>query len=99
MEHKEQSITIKIAGKDYALKANSAEMEQLMRIAAETINQRLSAYDAKYPDKTLADKLAFVTLSETVSRLSYQKKLSALGEEAKRLQSETDRYLENIDKK
>lgn len=98
MEQKEQSITIKIAGKDYALKVNSAEMEQLMRIAAENINQRLSAYDAKFPDKTLADKLAFVTLSETVSRLSYQKKLVAVGEEMKRMLGQTDQYLENIEK-
>lgn len=95
----EQSITIKIAGKDYPLKVTSPEMEQLMRIAAETINQKLAAYDAKFPDKTLADKLAFVTLSETVSRLSYQKKISALSDEAKRMISQTDQYLNSIDKK
>lgn len=99
MEQKEQSITLKIAGKDYPLKVSSAEMEQLMRIAAESINQKLSAYDAKFPDKTLADKLAFVTLSETVSRLSYQKKISSIGEEVKRMLSQTDQYLESIDKK
>lgn len=99
MEQKEQSITIKIAGKDYPLKVTSPEMEQLMRIAAETINQKLAAYDAKFPDKTLADKLAFVTLSETVSRLSYQKKISALSDEAKRMISQTDQYLNSIDKK
>ena len=38
----EQSITLKIAGKDYPLKATSPEMEQLMRLAAETINQKLA---------------------------------------------------------
>lgn len=95
----EQSITIKIAGKDYPLKVTSPEMEQLMRIAAEAINQRLAAYEAKFPDKTLVDKLAFVTLSETVSRLSYQKKMTAISEEVKRMQDQTDSYLNNIDKK
>ena len=95
----EQSITIKIAGKDYPLKASSPEMEQLMRIAAETINQKLAAYDAKFPDKTLVDKLSFVALNETVSRLSYQKRLSSVGDEVKRMLSETDSYLANIDKK
>ncbi|MBR4134702.1 MAG: cell division protein ZapA, partial [Bacteroidales bacterium] len=40
----EQSITIKIAGKDYPLKATSPEMEQLMRLAADSINQKLAAY-------------------------------------------------------
>ena len=95
----EQSITIKIAGKDYPLKANSPEMEQLMRLAAESINQKLAAYDAKFPDKTLVDKLSFVALNETVSRMSYQKRLASAGDEAKALLSRTDAYLDSIDKK
>ena len=95
----EQSITIKIAGKDYPLKATSPEMEQLMRLAAETINQKLAVYDAKFPDKTLVDKLSFVALNETVSRMSYQKRLSSVNEEAKRMLSQTSSYLDNIDKK
>ena len=95
----EQSITIKIAGKDYPLKASSPEMEQLMRLAAETINQKLAVYDAKFPDKTLVDKLSFVALNETVSRMSYQKRLSSVNEEAKRMLSQTSSYLDNIDKK
>jgi len=95
----EQSITIKIAGKDYPLKATSPEMEQLMRLAAETINQKLAVYDAKFPDKTLVDKLSFVALNETVSRMSYQKRLASVNEEAKRMLSQTSSYLDNIDKK
>ena len=95
----EQSITIKIAGKDYPLKASSPEMEQLMRLAAETINQKLAVYDAKFPDKTLVDKLSFVALNETVSRMSFQKRLSSVGEEAKRMLSQTSSYLDSIDKK
>ena len=95
----EQSITLKIAGKDYPLKATSPEMEQLMRLAAETINQELAVYDAKFPDKTLVDKLSFVALNETVSRMSYQKRLSSVNEEAKRMLSQTSSYLDDIDKK
>ncbi len=95
----EQSITLKIAGKDYSLKANSPEMEQLMRVAAEAINKKVAAYDVKFPDKTPADKLAFVALSETVGRLSYQKKLSSANEEAARMLRETSSYLDSIDKK
>ena len=95
----EQSITIKIAGKDYPLKATSPEMEQLMRLAAETINQKLALYDAKFPDKTLVDKLSFVALNETISRMSYQKRLSSVSEEAKRMLSQTSAYLDSIDKK
>ena len=95
----EQSITLKIAGKDYSLKASSPEMEQLMRVAAEAINKKVAAYDAKFPDKTTADKLAFVALSETVGRLSYQKKLSSVNDEVKRMLGQTSEYLDNIDKK
>ena len=95
----EQSITLKIAGKDYSLKANSPEMEQLMRVAAEAINKKMEAYDAKFPDKTTVDKLAFVALGETVGRLSYQKKLSSVNDEAKRMLGQTSEYLDTIDKK
>ena len=42
----DQSITIKIAGNEYPLKAATPQIEQMMRIAAETIGKKLSAYDA-----------------------------------------------------
>lgn len=95
----DQSITLKIAGKEYAMKATSPEMEQMMRTAAEVINQKLTAYDARYPDKTLVDKLAFVALNESVARISYQKRLSVAAEEAKEMLRETDKYLDSIEKK
>ena len=91
----EQNITIKIAGKDYALKVKSPEMEQLMRIAAETINEKLMDYDSKYPEKTLADKLALISLTVTVSKLSYYRKLKSVNEEAKRMLDQTNSYLKN----
>ena len=93
-----QSIKIKIAGNEYPLVAASPEMERLMRLAAEAINQKLNAYDAKFPDKSLSDKLSFVALNETVSRLTYQKKLAEAGEEAKMLQEDVESYLRNIEK-
>ena len=92
----DQSITLRIAGKEYSLKVQSPEMEQLMRLAAENINQMLSKYDEKFPDKTLVDKLSFVTLNETVALLSTQRKLARAGEEAKALQSELEAYLDGI---
>lgn len=95
----DQSITLRIAGKEYAMKATSPEMEQLMRTSAEVINQKLQAYDAKYPDKTLVDKLAFVALNETVARVSFQKRLAAAGDEIKEMLRETDKYLDSIEKK
>lgn len=93
-----QSIKIKIAGNEYPLVASSPEMERLMRLAAEAINQKLTAYDAKFPNKSLSDKLSFVALNETVSRLTYQKRLSDAGEEANALAEDVESYLKNIEK-
>ena len=94
-----QSITLTIAGKGYPLKAEKPEMEQLMRIAAETINQKLAAYDAKFHDRSLEDKLAFVALNETVTRLTYQRRIQALEAEVNKLHSQTEAYLADIEKK
>ena len=95
----DQSITLKIAGKDYPLKATSPEMEQLMRVAAEAINKRLAQYDAKFPDKEMIDKLIFVTLNETISRIAAQRKLAACEEGEKKLLDEMSSYLDSIEKK
>ena len=94
----EQSITLKIAGKEYPLRVQSPEAEQFMRIAAENINAMLAKYDEKFPDKTLVDKLAFVTLNETVSKLSAQRKYQKAVEEAEKLDAQLKSYLANIEK-
>lgn len=94
-----QNITVKIAGSTYPLKASTPEMERLMRLAAEAINAKYAAYDAKFPDKSVADKLAFVTMNEAISRITAQKKCADMEEKIKQLISETGSYLENIDKK
>ncbi len=93
----EQSITIVIAGTQYPLKAATPEIERMMRIAAETVNTKLAAYDAKYPCKSTADKLAFVALNETVSRLACQKKYDEAEFESKKLLEEVETYLNNIE--
>ena len=69
-----------------------------MRLAAEAINQKLTAYDAKFPNKSLSDKLSFVALNETVTRLTYQKRIADAGEEARKLQEDVESYLKNIEK-
>ena len=93
-----QNIKIKIAGVEYPLVASSPEMERMMRLAADAINQKLTAYDAKYPNKTLSDKLSFVALNEAVGRLAYQKRLADADAEAQRLQEDVESYIRNIEK-
>jgi len=92
-----QSIKLHIAGKEYALKAQTAESEHLMRFAADSINELLSKYDEKFPDKSLEDKLAFVALNQTVGRLTAQKKNKLATEEVEKLDAELVSYLENIE--
>lgn len=93
-----QNITLKIAGKEFALRASSPEMEQAMRIASEHINASLAKYDQKYPGKPLDDKLIFVCLNETVSKILMQNRISALSVEVNSLKNDTDAYLKGIEK-
>lgn len=95
----DQSIKVIIGGRDYPLKASSPEMEKFMRIAAEQINQKLDTYNAKYPDLSAVDKLAFVCLQEVVNRLSCQKKIANMNAEADSFLNETNAYLQKIETK
>jgi len=92
----DQSITLKIAGREYSLKVQSPEMEQLMRLGAESINRTLAVYDQRYPDKSLVDKLAFVTLREAVSRLSTERRMTAASDEVKTFETEMASYLDGL---
>ncbi|MBO4263633.1 MAG: cell division protein ZapA [Bacteroidales bacterium] len=94
-----QSITLKIAGREYPLAAPSEDAEQAMRLAADDINQMLAKYDAKFPDKQLLDKLIFVTLNEAVAKINAQRKFNALAGEVRALQAETDAYLTTLKEK
>lgn len=94
----DQSITLKIAGKDFPLKAQSPEVEQIMRLAAEDVNARLAKYVQMYPDKSLEDKLALVCLNEAINMLSQKRKLGALCAEVEALKAQTDAYLSGLEK-
>lgn len=79
----EQKITIKIAGKDFVLKASGPENEELIRLAAIQINKRLQAYQAAFPGKALSDVLSFVALNEAISAITLQRRVDA-GERAEK---------------
>lgn len=93
----DQNITLEIAGRQFHLKASSPEMEQSMRFAAEDINNMLSRYTEKYPEKDFVEMLLFVTLTQTVSRFNAQKKLNGVAAEHEKLINELSNYLNNID--
>ena len=93
----EQKVNLVIAGRQFQLKANTPEMEQSMRIAAEDINKMLDRYTEKYPDKELVEMLLFVTLTQAVSRIDVLKKLNEITAEGAKLAGDLSEYLKNIE--
>lgn len=94
----EQKITVKIADKSYALKAESQDHEEIIRKAAVHVNAKLTAYQNKFPGKSIADILSIVALYEGINYVSMQKKLEKLEGELKQLTDSLSGYLENIAK-
>ena len=90
-----QRVKIKIAGREYALSAESEQQEQNMRLAAEAINSQLSKLDISFPTASPDEKLAFVALNESVQRMGFQMALESLKGEADDLGRRLDTYLQN----
>ena len=93
----EQKVNLLIAGRPFQLKANSADMEQSMRQAADDINRMLDRYTAKYPDKDLVEILLFVTLTQTVYKYDAIKKCNQLTAEGAKLAGDLSEYLKQTE--
>ena len=89
-----QSISIKIAGKNYPLVAASPERERQLRLAAEEVNAMLLRYDVKYPDTQLVDKLVFVALNQAVGRIAAKEDFAGYTSELHSLEHDLENYLE-----
>ena len=93
-----QSITVTISGRDFPLKVNSPEHEELIRKAADEINRKVKFYLEKFPSKSPHEVMSLVALNIGIAYEGLQKQMeSVLGDE-ERLLHELDGYLENIDK-
>lgn len=94
----EQSIKVKVAGREFPLKVNSPEHEEIIRKAADDIKKMTEAYQARFTDKPMAEILSLVALNVCVSNITLNRQIKDLkmGEEA--LAKEITGYLENIDK-
>ena len=93
----EQNITLRIGSRDYPLKVKTPEAEQVMRLAAEDINNMLAHYNANYPDKPDIDKLAFVCLGQAVGKINANRAAARLSKEMSDLDDEIGNYLAGIE--
>ena len=94
----EQSIRIKIAGREYPLKVTSPEQEEVIRKAADDIRKMTEAYQQRFKDKQMIEILSLVALNVCISNITLNRQIKNLekGEEA--LAKEISGYLENIDR-
>ena len=89
----DQKISIKIAERTFNLTAKDPEQEEIIRLAAEAVNQHLQAYTRRYPGKTMAELMPMVALNECVSRITVQRESSAQKAEAEQLGKDMANYL------
>ena len=90
-----QKITLKIAGRDYSLTAQSEEQEATLRRAADAINNRLAAYTLSHPGKTALELMSLVALNETLFRMNVQKEIEQYKSSEEQLGQDLDRYLKD----
>ena len=89
----DRKITIKIGAKEFKLTASSPQQEEAIRLAANTINNRLQEYTTRHPGKPIVDIMAMVALNETVSRIVLQKELKNVDAECGKLGEDLERYI------
>ena len=59
-----QSTNIKIAGRPYNISAASAEDEEVIRIAATQLNDKINEYQEMFPTKGLIEILSLISLNK-----------------------------------
>ena len=93
-----QSINIKIAGHPYNISATSAGHEEVIRKAADMLNQKISQYQEKFPNKGMTEIVSFMALNVCMSNIMLQKQVTSLKDAEEALASELNRYLDDIEK-
>lgn len=94
----DQNIKLKIAGREYCLKASSPEIEETYRKAAQAVNNRISAYRNTFAGKEDIDILSLVALSGCTNEIKLSKMIEDVKKEAEQLKNDLGGYIENIDK-
>ena len=93
-----QSITIKIAGRQYNLAATSPEHEEVIRKAADDVNRMIGQYQEKFPKTGMSDIVTFMALNVCMSNIVLQRQIKDMKGAEEALAGELESYLETIDK-
>ena len=94
----EQSIKVKIAGYTFPLKVNSQEQEEYIRKSAQEINRQVTAFQTRYPNKSLIEILSIMSLNVCVTNMTLSKQMKDFKDAEESLAKELNGYLDNIDK-
>ena len=89
----DQKISIKIAERTFNLTAPTPEKEEVIRLAADAIKQRLEVYTRSNPGKSLVELLSVVALTECACRITLQREKAAQAAEAEQLGKDMAIYL------
>ena len=94
----EQSIKVKIAGYTFPLKVNSQEQEEYIRKSAQEINRQITAFQTRYPNKSLIEILSIMSLNVCITNMTLSKQMKDFKDAEESLAKELNSYLDNIDK-
>jgi len=89
---KELTISVKIADRPYRLTINRDE-EEIIRIAASSINDKIKKYSENYAFNDKQDLLAMVALEETTAAIKNDSKLTGNDSEVIRDLTDIDNIL------
>lgn len=96
LEKKTRRITVKVAGKAFAMTVPAADEEKYRR-AAEDINELISAYKGSFVAEA-EDYLIMAAIQMAVSKVSLEmeREMTEEMERLKKLEEEIDGYLNNM---
>lgn len=94
-----QRIKLKIGGKEYELVAETPEMEQLMRLAADEVDVMLADYNVRFPGADVEDKMVMIAIREGVGKFYANKQLDLLQNDIDSLGDQLKTYLRGTKEK
>lgn len=95
----ERNITIKVAGQEYELTAESPEHESILRDAARIVNRQIEKINSgNTTGKSRTEVIVMAAFTISTGYVMQNRMLKKLQEEESRLHREIEGYLDNIDK-